>query len=61
MNFAERRQTYIVELFSCEFCKVFKNTFFTEHLLNTSESQKIQEFNVIQVLFKPSSIFQRFD
>ena len=25
------------------------------------ELKKIQEFDVIQVLFKPSSIFQRFD
>ena len=26
----------LAQVFSCEFCKIFKNTFFTEHLWKTA-------------------------
>ena len=26
----------VTQIFSCEFCKVYKNTFFTEHLRTTA-------------------------
>ena len=26
----------LAQVFSCEFCKIFKNTFFTEHLRTTA-------------------------
>ena len=29
-NFIER--VILAQVFSCEFCEIFKNTFFTEHL-----------------------------
>ena len=28
--------TFLAQGFSCEFCKIFKNTFFTEHLQETA-------------------------
>ena len=30
----------LTQLFSCEFCKIFKNTFFTEHLWATVSANK---------------------
>ena len=27
-----------MQMFSCEFCKIFKNTFFTEHLRMTASA-----------------------
>ena len=31
----------LTQVFSCEFCKIFKNTFFTEHLLTTAFCKKL--------------------
>ena len=30
----------LVQVFSCVFCKIFKNTFFTEHLWTTRKNRK---------------------
>ena len=35
-NFIKKNN--LTQLFSCEFCEVFKNTFFTEHLWTTASS-----------------------
>ena len=37
-------------MFSCEFCKIFKNTFFTEHLWTTASARisGSQEFRIEQ-------------
>ena len=32
-------------MFSCEFCKIFKNTFFTEHLWTTNSGQIIVSYS----------------
>ena len=34
-NFAEFTRKTLVQMFSCEFCKIHKNTFFAEHHLLT--------------------------
>ena len=33
----------LAQVFSCEFCKISKNSFFTEHLRATASARKIQE------------------
>ena len=33
-NFTKNKT--VAQMFSCEFCKIFKNTFFTEHLWTTA-------------------------
>ena len=48
-------------MFSCEFSKIFKNTFFTEHLgVTASEFSKVSE-NIYcpKFLWATSSIFSR--
>ena len=30
------KKLWLAQVFSCEFCEVFKNTFFTEHLRTTA-------------------------
>ena len=30
------KKEFLTQVFSCEFCEIFKNTFFTEHLLTTA-------------------------
>ena len=34
----------LAQVFSCEFCKIFEETFFTEHLWTTSSENKRQNF-----------------
>ena len=31
-----KKETLPAQIFSCEFCEIFKNTFFTEHLLTSA-------------------------
>ena len=31
----------LAQVFSCEFCQIFKNTFFTEHLRKTNSSTQL--------------------
>ena len=31
------------QVFSCEFCEIFKNTFFTEHLRMTASAETFKE------------------
>ena len=38
-------QKALAQVFSCEFCEIFGNTFFTEHLRTTASVRK-QNFNV---------------
>ena len=33
----------LAQMFSCEFCEIFKNTFFTEHLWTTAFGANISE------------------
>ena len=35
----------LTQMFSCEFCKIFKNTFFTEHLRNTASVSRTLDIN----------------
>ena len=35
-------QEALAQAFSCDFCEIFKNTFFTEHLLTTASELKKQ-------------------
>ena len=37
-------------MFSCEFCETFKNTFFTEHLWMTVDSELFQLFNPMMTI-----------
>ena len=44
----------LAQVFSCEFCEIFKNTFFTEHLwttasVNTIAVSKIKNFTFFLV------------
>ena len=41
------------QVFSCEFCKIYKNTFFTEHLRTTASVS-------LQIIFESESIRQMF-
>ena len=36
-RFQIKKET-LVQVFSCEFCEIFKNTFFTEHLRTTAST-----------------------
>ena len=38
----------LVQLFSCEFCEIFKNTFFTEHLRTTASVRREFVLNVMR-------------
>ena len=40
----------LAQLFSCEFCEIFKNTLFAEHLRTTAS-------RIIQLYWEPPSIF----
>ena len=37
----------LAQVFSCEFCEIFKNTFFTEHLWTTTSGENL--FYLIQL------------
>ena len=37
----------LAQVFSCEFCEIFKNTFFTEHLQTTAS---LNAFNILNFL-----------
>ena len=58
-NFIEKET--LAQVFSCKFCEISKNTFFTEHLWTTAsyvfhlKHQPSQHFNV------GSTLFQRWD
>ena len=39
-NFNEKEA--LVQVFSCEFCKIFANTFFTKHIQTTRPSKSFQ-------------------
>ena len=39
----------LTQVFSCEFCKVFKNTSFSEHLWTTTSVSKKKDFNWFHV------------
>ena len=36
-------------MFSCEFCKIFKNTFFTEHLWTTASVIRTAEYGILVI------------
>ena len=36
----------MAQVFSCEFCEISKNTFFTEHLRTSASDNSMFEFNV---------------
>ena len=38
------KKEYLVQLYSCEFCEISKNTFFTEHLRTTASKQNFKLF-----------------
>ena len=38
------KKEYLTQLFSCEFCEISKNTFFTEHLRTTASKQNLKLF-----------------
>ena len=33
----------LAQVFSCEFCEIFKNTFFIEHVRTTASKKRLQE------------------
>ena len=39
-------------MFSCEFCQIFKNTFFTEHLRMTASDTEIIGYYIKQIHHK---------
>ena len=43
----EYKKEVLTQVFSCEFCEIFKNTFFTEHLRATA-SERISLKNFIR-------------
>ena len=55
----------MMEVFSCEFCKISKNTFFTEHIRwlrlflamsVTHESIILQNVEVLEILFELTEV-----
>ena len=55
----------LAQMFSCEFCEIFKNTFFTEHLWTTSSRFRIfllHPFHLhITLQFTSRSSYRFFD
>ena len=45
----------MAQVFSCEFCKIYKNTFFTEHLWATASGLNLTK------IFKESTIHLNHD
>ena len=41
-NFIQKEP--LTQVFSCEFCEISKNTFFTEHLWTTASNCRLTEF-----------------
>ena len=39
----------LAQVFSCEFCKIFKNTFFTDHLWETASFSFPQSVSMLQI------------
>ena len=37
----------LAQVFSCEFCEIFKNTFFTEHLQTTASLNAVNILNFL--------------
>ena len=48
----------LAQLFSCEFCEISKNTFFTEHLWTTASEYFLQIPNVSEMCITYRSIEQ---
>ena len=36
----------LAQVFSCEFCEIFKNTFFTEHLRVTASESAVEKLGI---------------
>ena len=45
----------LAQVFSCEFCENFKNTFFTEHLWTTASEKQLTQNNSLHFVQDPSS------
>ena len=41
------KKEVLAQVFSCEFCEISKNTFFTEHLWATASALKFDRLQVI--------------
>ena len=39
----------LAQVFSCEFCEIFKNTFFTEHLWTTASERVFLSYEIYSV------------
>ena len=54
-NFIKRET--LAQVFSCEFCEIFKNTFFTGHLRTTVSASEVFEKEYLFVLFDVEPFF----
>ena len=52
----------LAQVFSCEFCKIFKNTFFTEHLWTTASAEMFPPILtfLLKRLIYPNYLAQRW-
>ena len=48
-------------MFSCEFCEISKNTFFTEDLRTTASEFFISQFKSLRVLFNIPQMYSQKD
>ena len=51
----------LAEVFSCEFCEISKNTFFTEDLRTTASKFFISQFKSLRVLFNIPQMYSQKD
>ena len=46
------KKEILAQVFSCEFCEISKNTFFTEHLWATASEKKEKRCYLRKIIFK---------
>ena len=44
-------------MFSCEFCEIFKNTFFTEHLRTTASEKTEADSGLVKLVVTTNAFF----
>ena len=57
--FLTKLQT-LAQMFFCEFCKIFKNTFFTEHFWTTASEKNRLQGKIDTKCVKKDFVFKKF-